>query len=171
MAVAGSTVTSAPTAVVANLNDLPTGQVTREHLARLYAQHEDELTGPAPVDDGPAPAQRDRPLDQAGVRRHHLQELRVAVPPRGQLQFLVGRVLRAQHVARLQARRLQQPTQLHRGQRRLEQVDRLEIDAALPQEVDRLPAGASGRLDVQHQPVIALLRAHDGQYNRGPARA
>ena len=29
--------------------DLPTAQVTPERLARLYAQHEDELTGPAPA--------------------------------------------------------------------------------------------------------------------------
>ncbi len=29
--------------------DLATAQVTRERLARLYAQHEDELTGPAPA--------------------------------------------------------------------------------------------------------------------------
>lgn len=36
--------------------DLPAGQVTRELLARLYAQHEGELTGPAPVPDLPAPA-------------------------------------------------------------------------------------------------------------------
>ena len=28
--------------------DLPTNEVTREHLARLYAQHEDELMGSAP---------------------------------------------------------------------------------------------------------------------------
>ena len=35
--------------------DLPAGQVTRERLARLYAQHEDELTGPAPTIDLPPP--------------------------------------------------------------------------------------------------------------------
>lgn len=29
--------------------DLPTAQVTREHLARLYARHEDELSGDVPV--------------------------------------------------------------------------------------------------------------------------
>ena len=29
--------------------DLPTAQVTRERLAQLYAQHEDELSGPAPA--------------------------------------------------------------------------------------------------------------------------
>ncbi|MCU0951034.1 MAG: ATP-binding cassette domain-containing protein [Burkholderiaceae bacterium] len=35
--------------------DLPGAQVTRERLAQLYAQHEHELTGPAPQDE-PAPA-------------------------------------------------------------------------------------------------------------------
>jgi phosphonate transport system ATP-binding protein len=37
--------------------DLPAAQVTREHLARLYAQHEHELLGapPAPA-DAPEPA-------------------------------------------------------------------------------------------------------------------
>lgn len=35
--------------------DLPANQVSREHLARLYAQHEHELTGPAPAPDLPAP--------------------------------------------------------------------------------------------------------------------
>lgn len=35
--------------------DLPAAQVTREHLARLYDQHEDELHGPAPVDAVPPP--------------------------------------------------------------------------------------------------------------------
>lgn len=35
--------------------DLPAKQVSREHLARLYAQHEDELTGPAPAAELPAP--------------------------------------------------------------------------------------------------------------------
>lgn len=37
--------------------DLPAAEVTREHLARLYAQHEHELRGetpPAPADDAPA---------------------------------------------------------------------------------------------------------------------
>lgn len=38
------------------LFDLPAGQVTREQLAGLYARHEDELNGPAPVHDAPAPA-------------------------------------------------------------------------------------------------------------------
>ncbi len=33
--------------------DLPGAQVTRERLAQLYAQHEHELTGPAPVDEPP----------------------------------------------------------------------------------------------------------------------
>jgi len=33
--------------------DLPAAQVTREHLARLYDQHEDELHGPAPLDASP----------------------------------------------------------------------------------------------------------------------
>jgi phosphonate transport system ATP-binding protein len=38
--------------------DLPAAAVTREQLARLYAQHEHELLGapPAPVDEAPAPA-------------------------------------------------------------------------------------------------------------------
>jgi phosphonate transport system ATP-binding protein len=36
--------------------DLPSSAVTRDHLARLYAQHEDELRGPPPGDDPPAPA-------------------------------------------------------------------------------------------------------------------
>jgi phosphonate transport system ATP-binding protein len=36
--------------------DLPAAQVTREHLARLYEQHEDELHGPAPLDAAPPPA-------------------------------------------------------------------------------------------------------------------
>jgi phosphonate transport system ATP-binding protein len=37
--------------------DLPTAQVSPERLARLYAQHEDELHGgPAPADAGPPPA-------------------------------------------------------------------------------------------------------------------
>ena len=37
--------------------DLPTAQVSPERLARLYAQHEDELRGgAAPADDAPAPA-------------------------------------------------------------------------------------------------------------------
>ena len=37
--------------------DLPTAQVSPERLARLYAQHEDELHGgPAPTDAGPTPA-------------------------------------------------------------------------------------------------------------------
>jgi phosphonate transport system ATP-binding protein len=35
--------------------DLPAAQVTREHLARLYEQHEDELHGPAPLDAAPPP--------------------------------------------------------------------------------------------------------------------
>lgn len=35
--------------------DLPAAQVTRERLAALYAQHEDELTGPAPVVEDVAP--------------------------------------------------------------------------------------------------------------------
>lgn len=36
--------------------DLPAGQVTPEHLAWLYAQHEDELHGgPAPMDAAPLP--------------------------------------------------------------------------------------------------------------------
>jgi phosphonate transport system ATP-binding protein len=38
--------------------DLPAGQVTRERLARLYAQYEHELRGdapPAPADEAPAP--------------------------------------------------------------------------------------------------------------------
>ena len=35
--------------------DLPTAEVTPAHLARLYAQHEDELTGAAPAPE-PAPA-------------------------------------------------------------------------------------------------------------------
>ncbi|MBE0590349.1 MAG: ATP-binding cassette domain-containing protein, partial [Hydrogenophaga sp.] len=35
--------------------DLPAAQVTREHLARLYEQHEDELRGPAPLDAAPPP--------------------------------------------------------------------------------------------------------------------
>lgn len=34
--------------------DLPGAQVTQERLAQLYAQHEDELTGPAPVADAAA---------------------------------------------------------------------------------------------------------------------
>lgn len=34
--------------------DLPTGEVTRERLSRLYAQHEEELDGPAPAPDQPA---------------------------------------------------------------------------------------------------------------------
>ncbi|MBX3600426.1 MAG: ATP-binding cassette domain-containing protein [Rubrivivax sp.] len=33
--------------------DLPAAQVTREHLAALYAQHEHELQGAAPVPDAP----------------------------------------------------------------------------------------------------------------------
>jgi len=33
--------------------DLPGAQVTRERLEQLYAQHEDELTGPAPVPEVP----------------------------------------------------------------------------------------------------------------------
>ena len=33
--------------------DLPSAQVTRERLARLYAQHEDELLGPAPEPELP----------------------------------------------------------------------------------------------------------------------
>ena len=37
--------------------DLPTAQVSAERLARLYAQHEDELHGgPAPTDAAPVPA-------------------------------------------------------------------------------------------------------------------
>lgn len=38
--------------------DLPAAQVTRQHLAALYAQHEDELSGPAPerFDAAPTPA-------------------------------------------------------------------------------------------------------------------
>ncbi len=36
--------------------DLPAAQVTRERLAALYAQHEHELTGPAPAPDDVAPA-------------------------------------------------------------------------------------------------------------------
>ncbi len=36
--------------------DLPSVEVTRERLARLYAQHEDELLGPAPEPALPAPA-------------------------------------------------------------------------------------------------------------------
>lgn len=38
--------------------DLPTAQVSREHLLQLYAEHEDELTGPAaaqPADMTPTP--------------------------------------------------------------------------------------------------------------------
>ena len=35
--------------------DLPAAQVTREPLARLYDQHEDELHGPAPLDAAPPP--------------------------------------------------------------------------------------------------------------------
>jgi phosphonate transport system ATP-binding protein len=31
--------------------DLPAAQVTRDHLTRLYAHREDELTGPAPAPD------------------------------------------------------------------------------------------------------------------------
>jgi phosphonate transport system ATP-binding protein len=39
------------------LFDLPAPQVTPELLARLYAQHEDELHGmPPPADDSPVPA-------------------------------------------------------------------------------------------------------------------
>jgi phosphonate transport system ATP-binding protein len=39
------------------LFDLPASQVTPELLARLYAQHEDELRGmPPPADDSPVPA-------------------------------------------------------------------------------------------------------------------
>jgi phosphonate transport system ATP-binding protein len=37
--------------------DLPSAEVTPERLARLYAQHEDELLGPAPEPELPAPAQ------------------------------------------------------------------------------------------------------------------
>ncbi len=33
--------------------DLPAAQVTQAHLHALYAQHMDELSGPAPVDDSP----------------------------------------------------------------------------------------------------------------------
>ena len=33
--------------------DLPAAQVTKQHLHDLYAQHMDELSGPAPVDDLP----------------------------------------------------------------------------------------------------------------------
>jgi phosphonate transport system ATP-binding protein len=36
--------------------DLPAAEVTPERLRRLYAQHEEELTGPAPVPDLPASA-------------------------------------------------------------------------------------------------------------------
>lgn len=36
--------------------DLPSSAVTRDHLAGLYAQHEDELRGPPPGDDPPTPA-------------------------------------------------------------------------------------------------------------------
>lgn len=36
--------------------DLPAAEVTPERLRRLYAQHEDELTGPAPVADLPPAA-------------------------------------------------------------------------------------------------------------------
>ncbi|MBP6901475.1 MAG: ATP-binding cassette domain-containing protein [Burkholderiaceae bacterium] len=36
--------------------DLPAAQVTREHLARLYARHEHELGGPSSPDDAPGPA-------------------------------------------------------------------------------------------------------------------
>ncbi len=36
--------------------DLPAAQVTRERLAALYAQHEDELTGPAPAVEDIAPS-------------------------------------------------------------------------------------------------------------------
>ena len=37
--------------------DLPAAQVTRDRLQRLYAQHEDELDGPAPApaEDAPTP--------------------------------------------------------------------------------------------------------------------
>ncbi|MBT9553691.1 MAG: ATP-binding cassette domain-containing protein [Hydrogenophaga sp.] len=35
--------------------DLPAAQVTREHLAHLYDQREDELHGPAPLDAAPPP--------------------------------------------------------------------------------------------------------------------
>ena len=35
--------------------DLPAAEVTPERLRRLYAQHEDELTGPAPAPDLPPP--------------------------------------------------------------------------------------------------------------------
>jgi len=38
------------------LFDLPAAEVTRAHLSRLYAQHEDELHGAAPAADMPAPA-------------------------------------------------------------------------------------------------------------------
>jgi phosphonate transport system ATP-binding protein len=38
------------------LFDLPAAEVTRAHLSRLYAQHEDELHGPAPTVAMPAPA-------------------------------------------------------------------------------------------------------------------
>lgn len=36
--------------------DLPAGQVAHEHLARLYARYEDELTGPAPAHERRAPS-------------------------------------------------------------------------------------------------------------------
>ena len=38
------------------LFDLPAAQVTPDLLARLYAQHEDELHGAPPADDTPVPA-------------------------------------------------------------------------------------------------------------------
>jgi phosphonate transport system ATP-binding protein len=41
--------------------DLPSGQVSREHLARLYAQHEHELLG-APPTDLPLPAATPAPV-------------------------------------------------------------------------------------------------------------
>ena len=36
--------------------DLPSAHITPEHLAQLYAQHEDELRAPAPADAAAAPA-------------------------------------------------------------------------------------------------------------------
>jgi phosphonate transport system ATP-binding protein len=44
--------------------DLPAAQVTPEHLRQLYAQHPDELTGPAPT------APQDRPAAPAPVVMH-----------------------------------------------------------------------------------------------------
>jgi hypothetical protein len=84
---------------------------------------------------------------------HELEELRVGVAARVEVQLLVERVLLAEDLAGREPELAAELAQLGGAGRRLEDVDGAERRALLLQEVDRLPARGSRGLGVDDQLV------------------